>query len=424
MPRMPKQFVAPCLNTFRVKDSNSTYARTKVPAYLKAAAPDLKQTVNWGKLTPETKPEVEANHTQLVYRLRLLDAQLREGIEPAPVAPQRAAPADLPASVTELVERFIEREMNMLGVAKDLQVGRKRDHTKANMKLKLAEVVVQHGTLPVGDFSARHLEEIRERFMNHGTVASGEKPTTRYGRMILNEIRRAFAFAVLMDWVPASKEQQLKKVQMIRNDRRAAPPRTQRIPSNDEVERFCSLMDENDPIRGVIEFMMNTGCRVAQALRMRWSDITKHPTQSGWMIYTAPVEDGCSFSKGNRVCINPKVWMELQRFHTREGKLVPDSFPVFDASTRKGGPVSVKAGTHYKMDSLYNACKRHAERHGLERISPNSMRKRAARNFADLGGIEAAREGLGHRDQQQTAQYLGHVDDIPQSLLKHYEATA
>ena len=46
MPRMPKQFVAPCLNTFRVKDSNSTYARTKVPAYLKAAAPDLKQTVN------------------------------------------------------------------------------------------------------------------------------------------------------------------------------------------------------------------------------------------------------------------------------------------------------------------------------------------------------------------------------------------
>ena len=111
---MPKQFVAPCLNTFRVKDSNSTYARTKVPAYLKAAAPDLKQTVNWGKLTPETKPEVEANHTQLVYRLGLLDAQLREGNEPAPVAPQRAAPADLPASVTELVERFIEREGDSL----------------------------------------------------------------------------------------------------------------------------------------------------------------------------------------------------------------------------------------------------------------------------------------------------------------------
>ena len=60
MPRMPKKSVAPCLNTFRLKDSNSTYARTKVPAYLKAAAPDLKQTVNWGKLTPETKPEVEA----------------------------------------------------------------------------------------------------------------------------------------------------------------------------------------------------------------------------------------------------------------------------------------------------------------------------------------------------------------------------
>ena len=36
MPRNAKQFVAPSLNLFRVKDSKSTYARTKVPAYLVA----------------------------------------------------------------------------------------------------------------------------------------------------------------------------------------------------------------------------------------------------------------------------------------------------------------------------------------------------------------------------------------------------
>ena len=70
MPRNAKQFVAPSLNLFRVKDSKSTYARTKVPAYLVAADPDLKRMFNWGKITDETRPEIEANHERLVCRLR------------------------------------------------------------------------------------------------------------------------------------------------------------------------------------------------------------------------------------------------------------------------------------------------------------------------------------------------------------------
>ena len=262
MPRNAKQFVAPSLNLFRVKDSKSTYARTKVPAYLVAADPDLKRMFNWGKITDETRPEIEANHERLVCRLRLVAARLKEGRDPAPKPVLRSAPADMPASITELVQRFIEYEINTLREAKGLRVGRtKKSHQEANMRLKLEELVLEHGTLPADEFMGRHLAEIRERMMNHGLHKSQKAPTIRYGGMILDAIRRVFDHGMFMGWVPPEVCEQLKKVRMIRNDRRASAPREQRVPTNEELIEFCSLMDELDPVRGVLEFMQASGCR-------------------------------------------------------------------------------------------------------------------------------------------------------------------
>lgn len=423
MPRNAKQFVSPSLNLFRVKDSKSTYARTKVPAYLVAADPDLKRMFNWGKVTDETRPEIEANHERLMCRLRLVDARLKEGRDPAPKPVLRSAPADMPASITELVQRFIEYEINTLREAKGLRVGRtKKSHQEANMRLKLEELVLEHGTMPADEFMGRHLAEIRERMMNHGLHKSQKAPTIRYGGMILDAIRRVFDHGMFMGWVPAEVCEQLKKVRMIRNDRRASAPREQRVPTNEELNHFCSLMDELDPVRGVLEFMQASGCRVAQALRMRWCDIRPCQAEAGWYEYLPPVEEGCSFSKGTCVWITPDIWMNLQRFRTRDGKLAPAEFPVFDASTRKGGPVTVKAGTAYKCNSLFTACRRHADRHGLPRISPTTLRKLAAMNEQQRSGFEGAQARLNHQTPKQTANYLAHVTgQVPQVLKQSHQ---
>ena len=83
MPRMPKQFVAPCLNTFRVKDSNCTYGRTKVPAYLKAAAarrfPDQYQKSIGMKIRRDPK---EGMKRRYVSDADLLGAEIKTEYSP------------------------------------------------------------------------------------------------------------------------------------------------------------------------------------------------------------------------------------------------------------------------------------------------------------------------------------------------------
>ena len=97
--------------------------------------------------------------------------------------------------------------------------------------------------MPADEFMGRHLAEIRERMMNHGLHKSQKAPTIRYGGMILDTIRRVFDHGMFMGWIAPEVCEQLKKVRMIPNDRRASAPREQRDPTNEELNEFCvSLM--------------------------------------------------------------------------------------------------------------------------------------------------------------------------------------
>ena len=143
MPRNAKQFVAPSLNLFPREGFKVNVRPHQSAAHLVAADPDLKRMFNWGKITDETRPEIEANHERLVCRLRLVDARIKEGRDPAPKPVLRSAPADMPASITELVQRFIEYEINTLREAKGLRVGRtKKSHQEANMRAEIGGVGV------------------------------------------------------------------------------------------------------------------------------------------------------------------------------------------------------------------------------------------------------------------------------------------
>ena len=414
--QFPQVFKKPQLNIYS-RSSGSRHARTKIPRYLRESDQSLKAVYNWGRWDGSSADAITAKHDELVKMLRMIHAQLAAGINPAPDRSHLECKPDEPQSITALVERFIDREMESLETAKGLRVARKKSHYRSNMRLKLEELVLDHGLLPIRDFNARDLLQIRERLMNNGT-RRGRKITTGYGNKILHQIRNVFGYGILMGWIPSTLAAELKEVRMIPNDRRAAQSQTQRIPTNDEITHFCSLLDEMDPVRGALEFMHQTSCRVAQALRMRWCDIrpAKNP---GWFSYIPSVADGCSFAKGKEVWIHPELWNQMQRFRTRDGKLAPEDFPVFDASTRQGGRVSVQPGTPYKCDSLYNACKRHAERHGIDMLVPRTIRKRVARNKADAGGIDAAQAMLGHRDSRMTDRYLQHVrGEVPEILTK------
>jgi len=414
--QFPQVFKSPQLSIYS-RSSGSRHARTKIPRYLRDADQTLKAVYNWGRWDGSSADAITAKHDELVKMLRVIHAQLAAGIPLAQEPSQTAPKADQPSTITALAEVFIEHQMNQLERAKGLRVARKKSHRRSNMRLKLKELVLDHGLMGIGEFNARHLEQIRERLMDKGTI-SGREITIRYGNMILDQIRLVFQHAIRQGWASSLLAAELKTVRMIQNDRRATPPREQRIPTNAELDHFCSLMDEMDPVRGALEFMQQTSTRVAQALRMRWCDIVP-ADKPGWFRYVPSVEEGCSYAKGKEQWIPPQLWKEMQRFRTRDGKLAPEHFPVFDASTRKGGPVSVKPGTPYKCDSLYNACKRHADRHGLRRISPATLRKRAARTARDTGGMDAAQALLGHRDSRMTSRYLQHVQgEVPEIITK------
>ncbi len=414
--QFPQVFKSPQLSIYS-RSSGSRHARTKIPRYLRDADQTLKSIYNWGRWDASSADAITAKHDELVKMLRVIHAQLAAGITPAPAPHPVEFNSDEPQSITALVERFIGWQMESYESAKGLVSTSARTQYRSNMKLKLDELVWEHGLLRIRDFNGRELIQIRERLMNVGTIR-GNKIKTPYGNKILQEIRKVFGYAILMGWAPSVLETELKQVRMIQNDRRAKEHVGQRIPSNEEIIYFCSLFDFMHPARGVLEFMHANGCRVAQAIRMRWCDIRPAQTQ-GWFSYVPTVAEGCSFAKGKEVFINPELWSQMQRFRTRDGKLVPEDFPVFDASTRQGNQIKSEPGTPFTCHTLYNACQRHAKNHGIEMISPRTIRKRVARNNFDAGGIDAAQAMLGHRNSQMTDRYLQQVrGEVPEILTK------
>ncbi len=141
-----------------------------------------------------------------------------------------------------------------------------------------------------------------------------------------------------------------------------------------------------------------TATRPREVCTLRWSWVDRDgPALAGTRLWVARVPlDAHKMGWKNRervFLIGPQAQNLLDRWRARTRKIDDVVFP----GRRIGQSITV-SGYRRKMTDCCDGA-------GMDRVTPRQIRKLGAQDFADAGGISAAKEQLGHGDEATTMVY-------------------
>ncbi len=130
----------------------------------------------------------------------------------------------------------------------------------------------------VSFFGSRDVREIRVSAIDElwrGFVEIGRPPSRRSREIALGTLRQILGQAVARELLPANPVDQWKSVQPKgRASNRSRSVHAANVLGSEEREHFLSTMKRVAPAYfGFVLFLAETGCRVGEAIALRWSDV-------------------------------------------------------------------------------------------------------------------------------------------------------
>jgi len=139
--------------------------------------------------------------------------------------------------------------------------------------------------------------------------------------------------------------------------------------------------------KAIISLLLTTGCRPAEACRIRMCDIDR----SGQVWRYSPPKHKTSWrGKDRAIALGPAAQEVLLPWRSAD----PDRYLFSVSRTNKP----------YSVDALHHAVQRACEEGGIPRWSPRQIRKLVAQWLRDRVGIETAQAMLGHSSLTLTAE--------------------
>lgn len=234
-------------------------------------------------------------------------------------------------------------------------------------------------------------------------------PTRRHIRVVVGD---ALQLAVDGDALATNPAKQLAR---IRSDDKALP---RALTPAEQGDLLAKLRGDTYAVRSSIAdlviFMLGTGCRIAEALAVRWRDLDLVGVDVGGRLvpvaYLGPVvvtikgkglvrrEKGKTgrFDGDGRHAALPSWTVDMLAL--RRPEWATDDDPVFWAQPRRRGTVQPVNGAGYRSpQNVHRTWRETRKRHGYEWVSPHVFRKTAI--------TEMQRSGM---DSVQIADVAGH----------------
>ncbi len=176
-----------------------------------------------------------------------------------------------------------------------------------NVRLALRKLCEMYGKLPVDQFGPKLLKSVQQAMIDDGLARS-----TINGR--INRIRRVFKWGVSEQLVPESVFRSLQTVPGLQAGRTAA---RESAPVQPVPElRFLAVQPfVSRPIWGLIQFMLLTGARPGEAVRLRCCDIE---AESDVWVYRPDKHKTQHHGRSRVVMIGPKTQSLLAEFGGRD----------------------------------------------------------------------------------------------------------
>lgn len=250
------------------------------------------------------------------------------------------------------------------------------------------------GSLSAEKFSPKHLERVREKFLDSGL---SRESINSYTSIIV----RAFRYGVVEGCVPAQIWQSLRALPGLRKGRTQAKESKPVLPVP-PVDVLKTLRECGPIVAAMARLQYLTGMRPSEVCRMRVKDLVR----KGEIWRYRPESHKAEHHGRTRVVL---LGRKAQRVLTPFLDRTQDSF-VF--SPDDPGKKSAQAGaermhyaTSYDRTSYRRAINRAAKRAGVNEWTPNQLRHTYATIVRRRFGLEAAQILLGHSKADVTQVY-------------------
>lgn len=259
-----------------------------------------------------------------------------------------------------------------------------------------------HG-VRVLDFGPKKLKDLVARMVDSGLSQSSVNSRLR-------RIKQVFDWAVSEELIPVTVAEALRTVKGIRVGKtKAAPPTPKPAVSISHVEAVKPFLTR--PVWEMVQFMLLTGCRPSEAVRVRWSEIS---TVGKVWSYVPKHHKTSHKLCSRRILIGPLCQQVLTglREHSRSDYVFDPQVGLEDFVRKayRAGAGARKVGARYSVHSLNSAVRNACDRAGVPRWSPGQLRKTRATLARQQGDLETAQQVLGHASKQTTERHYAEVD--------------
>ncbi len=290
-----------------------------------------------------------------------------------------------------------------------------------NIRLAMRTACTMYGNSRVSEFGPKRLKAVRNQMIQDGLCRNTVNARIR-------RIRHVFKWGVSEQLVPVSVLIGLQTVQGLEAGRTSARE-TDPVEPVAELDILALEPYVSRPVWGLIQFMLLTGARPGEAVRLRWCDID---AESDVWVYRPNQHKTEHHGKSRRILIGPRAQVMITQFAGSDQNYV---FRPADAPG-SGGNV----GDHYSRESYRTAVIRACEKafgcpaelridngrkpyagESADELqerrdrakawrakncwSPNQLRHNNGTEVRKLGGIETAQVILGHTSVKTTERY-------------------
>ena len=300
-------------------------------------------------------------------------------------------------TIGQLVERWLETEQR-----------RWKPRTLANYRnLYRRHVEPELGRVPLAKLAPDRLQRFLDRL-------PGERTPSHVYRLL----HRCFRWAEAMGWLSTNPCDRVRPP--------GYTPRRPVLPDLDAVRRLVQhCLDSADTGAPLVGFLLVTGCRLCEALALRWSDVdwstgTVRIERSGQHVAGAWVESAPKTAAGRRVvAIGPTglAFLRKQRTLVAERRL-------------RAGPTwrdldLVFCGTHgqpLQQRTVVSALDRICREAGVPRLTPHGLRHLHASLLLSAGvSITDVSQRLGHASSAITLQVYSHALSDGRAAAERFE---
>ena len=302
----------------------------------------------------------------------------------------------------------------------------RRKKTLGRVKYSFRPVRRLYGNLPVAEFTPACLVTVREAMVKDGLGL-------RTINQRVQNVRRAFRWAVTMGHVSAQVWHALAAVEGLKRDETTAkPPRAVEPVTEDVVEKTLPFLPP--AFRIAVQVQALTGMRSGELLAMRPADITRADGEP-WR-YTPVRHKNAWRGKSREVFLGPRAQAllaplmqrpplsflfsprdsEALRQRERRAKRKSDVPPSQENREHVTNPEWMP-GDRYRSENYNLAIRRACKAAGVERWHPHQLRHLAASKMRKLAGLDGAQAVLGHASVQATQIYAQRNEELARKVM-------